>query len=197
MTGRRTFLRGALSALPFAVAVTALGAQDPAAAPDAGQAEMLRDPSLLGRPRDPASEYDNDPLVVGIERRLRCTCGCTLDIFTCRTTDFSCTFSPALHKEVIAMVKAGQTPEDIVATLVAREGPEMLMAPPARGFNLAGYLVPGLVMLSGALGLAAWLTRRRAVVVAAASAPTDSPLTPDPDPQQLERLRRALEDVES
>ncbi len=198
MTDRRGFLRGAICALPFAVAVRSLGAQQPAASPDTLQADMLRDPSLLGRLRDPASEYDNDPVVISIERRLRCTCGCTLDIYTCRTTDFSCTFSPALHREVIAMVESGQTPEDIVAALVAREGPAMLMAPPARGFNLAGYLVPGLVMASGALGLAAWLSRRRLTVVtdAAGIAPTAPPL-PTPDAEQMERLRRALDNVES
>lgn len=198
MTDRRGFLRGAICALPFAVAVRSLGAQQPAASPDTLQADMLRDPSLLGRLRDPASEYDNDPVVISIERRLRCTCGCTLDIYTCRTTDFSCTFSPALHREVIAMVESGQTPEDIVAALVAREGPAMLMAPPARGFNLAGYLVPGLVMASGALGLAAWLSRRRLTVAtdAAGIAPTAPPL-PTPDAEQMERLRRALDNVES
>lgn len=199
MTDRRGFLRGALRALPFAVAVRSLGAQQPGTSPDTLQADMLRDPSLLGRLRDPASEYDNDPVVVSIERRLRCTCGCTLDIYTCRTTDFSCTFSPVLHREVITMVKAGQTPEDIVAALVAREGPAMLMAPPARGFNLAGYLVPGLVMASGALGLAAWLSRRRMAVAADAPdiAATAPPSSTTPDAEQLARLRRALDDVES
>ncbi|MBA2292358.1 MAG: cytochrome c-type biogenesis protein CcmH [Gemmatimonadales bacterium] len=199
MIDRRALVRGALRALPFAVAVRSLGAQEGGASPDTLQADLLRDPSLLGRLRDPASEYDNDPVVVSIERRLRCTCGCTLDIYTCRTTDFSCTFSPALHREVIAMVKGGQTPEDVVAALVAREGPAMLMAPPARGFNLAGYLVPGLVMASGALGLAAWLSRRRMAVAADSpgTGAVTSPPLPAPDAEQMERLRRALEDVES
>ncbi|MEO5826028.1 MAG: cytochrome c-type biogenesis protein CcmH [Gemmatimonadales bacterium] len=199
MTDRRGFLRGALRALPFAVAVGPLGAQLPAASPDTLQADLLRDPSLLGRLRDPASAYDNDPVVISIERRLRCTCGCTLDIYTCRTTDFSCTFSPALHREVITMVKSGLTPEDIVAALVAREGPAMLMAPPARGFNLAGYLVPGLVMASGALGLAAWLSRRRLAVATAVPGmcPPVPPSPSVPDANQMERLRRALDDVES
>lgn len=200
MTERRQFLRCVATAMPFVVAIGSLGAQERGTpTSDTTSADPLRDPSLLGRLRDPASEYDNDPVVISIERRLRCTCGCTLDIYTCRTTDFSCTFSPALHREVIAMVKSGQTPEDIVAALVAREGPAMLMAPPARGFNLAGYLVPGLVMASGALGLAAWLSRRRVAVAGAAAGTDGSTLHPpsEPDADQLERLRRALDDVES
>ena len=171
----------------------------PQGTPDTLGAERLRDPTLVGRARDSATAFDNDPTVIGIERRLKCTCGCTLDIYTCRTTDFTCTYSPALHREVVEMVKAGQTPEQIVAAFVAREGEKMLMSPTTDGFNLAGYLVPGLAVGSGALVLAAYLSRRRQVATAeqvVVAAGTPEPL-PQPDEAQLERLRRALDEVES
>jgi cytochrome c-type biogenesis protein CcmH/NrfF len=171
-------------------------------AQDSAQADRLRDPYGVGQPRAPLTDLDNDPVVIAIERRLRCTCGCTLDIYTCRTTDFTCTFSPALHKEVMAMRTAGQEPEAIIDTFVAREGEAILMAPPAAGFNLAGYIVPGLVMLTGALGLAAWVSRRR---IAVAGGPDSSRglggAPPGPaveiDDVGRARLMAALDDVDA
>jgi cytochrome c-type biogenesis protein CcmH len=98
--------------------------------------------------------------VTGIERKLKCTCGCNLDVFTCRTTDFTCATSPAMHKEVVAYLEAGSTPEQVVAAFVAEYGEEVLMAPTTEGFNLAGYLVPGLALTIAGGALAAVLLRR-------------------------------------
>lgn len=191
---RRHLLRGfTLLAAPFAV--RGLLAQEPMKVLSKDSADQLAEPWLVGRPRDEITAMDNDAGVIALERRLRCTCGCTLDIYTCRTTDFTCTYSPALHKEIVAMVLAKQTPEEIVKAFVAREGEKVLMAPVASGFNLAGYLVPGLALASVGLALAAWLSRRQVAVAAASGSPTAPP--PPPDPEALERLRRALDEVDS
>lgn len=197
---RRSLLRtSALVALPLA-AHRALG-QDPTMkvlpADSVAAADRLAEPWLVGRPQAEITAMDNDPTVVGIERRLRCTCGCTLDIYTCRTTDFSCTYSPALHKEILAMVQAKDTPDQIIATFVAREGEKMLMAPAASGFNLAGYLVPGFAIASVGLALVAWLSRRRAAVSAATTSGTTVPPVTPPDAAAMEQLQRALDEVDS
>jgi cytochrome c-type biogenesis protein CcmH len=195
MIARRRFLGlGLVAVLP-----TLLAAQDEGpATPVAPQADPLRDPFSVGRVRDSLTTMDSDPVIIATERRLRCTCGCTLDIYTCRTTDFTCTFSPALHKEIVAMYIAGQTPEQIIDTFVAREGEAILMAPPAEGFNLTGYLLPGLLMAAGLLGLSAWIMRRKVAVAAVAPAPAGSPgAVAAPDADQMAQLRRALDDVES
>jgi len=34
-----------------------------------------------------------------LEHQIHCQCGCNLDVYTCRTTDFSCSVSPAMHAE--------------------------------------------------------------------------------------------------
>jgi len=162
-------------------------------------ADPLRNPFSVGRLRDPLTAADSDPILIATERRLRCTCGCTLDVYTCRTTDFTCTYSPAMHKEIKALFADGKTPEQVIEVFVAREGEAILMAPPARGFNLAGYLVPGLVMAAGVLGLIAWIGRRRGAV-AAAEGTTPVMATgaaAAPDAEARAALRRALEDVES
>ncbi len=159
-----------------------------------GAADPLRDPTLIGAPRAPLHPLDNDPTIIGIERKLRCTCGCTLDIYTCRTTDFSCTVSPALHREIRAMHEEGRTPQQIIDFMVAREGPEMLLSHPASGFNLAGYLVPGLSILVAGLLLAAWLLRKRTPVVVATVEPSPAPPV---DAAAQARLQRALDEVDS
>jgi cytochrome c-type biogenesis protein CcmH len=146
--------------------------------------------------RDTVTAIDNDTGVIAIERQLRCTCGCTLDIYTCRTTDFTCTYSPALHKEVVAMVQEGKAPEEIIIFFVEREGEKILMAPVPQGFNLAGYLVPGLGVAAASLALAAYLSRRRGAVAVATAGGASAPATA-PDPAAMERLKRALDDVES
>jgi cytochrome c-type biogenesis protein CcmH len=145
----------------------------------------------------PLGPLDNDPGVIAIEHRLRCSCGCTLDVYTCRTTDFSCTYSPEMHRLVVAQVQQGATADQILKWFVAQPeyGDKVLMSPPARGFNLAGYLVPGLLVAAVALVLAAWLSARRGRTALAVAEHAGA--QPPPDADQLERLRRALDDVES
>jgi cytochrome c-type biogenesis protein CcmH len=178
-----------------------------------GDRGTLRDPAAAGRPRSPTVTGDNDPEIQAIEQRLACSCGCTLDVFTCRTTDFTCTYSPKLHREVLALRERGLDAQAILDDFVARYGEKALMAPKPEGFNLAGYLVPG-AAIATAGGLLVWLFGRRRAVAAAAGGATvaDGPpampgaTTPAPvtrstpaeaTPEELERLRRALDEVES
>ena len=196
-SSRRHFLGIAVVSVGSAV-LRPLAAQDTnrVAPQDTGtvRGDLLRDPDGVGQRRDTVTAIDNDAGIIAIERQLKCTCGCTLDIYTCRTTDFTCTYSPALHKEVVALVQEGKTPEEVVRFFIDREGEKMLMAPAAQGFNLAGYLVPGLGMLAAGLALAAYLSRRREVVAVAAAGGA-SPMAPDAD--ALARLKRALDEVDS
>jgi cytochrome c-type biogenesis protein CcmH len=49
-----------------------------------------------------------------LEHRIRCQCGCTLDVFTCRTTDFSCQVSPAMHRDIMGLVEGGYDAQEII-----------------------------------------------------------------------------------
>jgi cytochrome c-type biogenesis protein CcmH len=202
MPSRRDFLRRATFAL-LPIAWARRAAQDtarsqgrPSSTGGGTAADTLAIP--VGRASAPLGPLDNDAGVIAIERRLRCSCGCTLDVYTCRTTDFSCTYSPAMHREVVTQVQHGATPEQIIQWFVAQPeyGEKVLMAPAARGFNLLGYLVPGLTVTAFGLVLAAWLVRRRAAV--GPGGPSDAGAAPEsPGADDTERLRRALDDVES
>src|SRR5512145_3112213 len=91
------------------------------------------DPSRAGRPREVTTAADNDAAIQAIEKRLKCSCGCGLDIYTCRTTDFTCTYSPALHKEVVKLAEQGKNDQQIIDAFIAQYGEAVLMAPPRRG----------------------------------------------------------------
>jgi cytochrome c-type biogenesis protein CcmH len=189
MLDRRRFLLrlGAAIAVPQAAQQDSLAGR--------GDLGTLRDPYAAGRPRDRTIAGDADARIQAIEQRLACSCGCTLDVFTCRTTDFTCTYSPKLHREVVALYDEGKSAEEILDAFVAKYGEKALMAPKPEGFNLAGYWVPGAVIALAGAGLFALISRRRQAVAAAAPSAESGP-PPDATPEEMERLRRALSEVE-
>ena len=192
---RRELLRGAVLALLGGAAFrTRAAGQVPVARPDSVVGDPLYRPDLVQQ-RAVATAADNDPVVKELEQKLKCTCGCNLDIYVCRTTDFTCQYSPALHKEVVDLRAAGKNPEEVVAAFVAKYGEQILMAPPAEGFNLAGYLVPGAaVLLAGSvIGL---VLLRRSRDAAPEPRPALAGDLPAPNSADQETLRRALADVQ-
>jgi cytochrome c-type biogenesis protein CcmH len=163
-----------------------------------GATGTLRDPSVVGRPRQPTAVRGDEGEIKAIEQRLACGCGCTLDVFTCRTTDFTCTYSPELHREVLALRDDGKTAQQILDAFVDKYGEKALMAPKPEGvINLTGYLLPGGLIAAAAAGLILFITRRKAVVAAASAvAAPGSPVGDHASPEELDRLRRALADLE-
>lgn len=191
MTSRRDFVRFAAA---FPLGIRAAG-QDSLAG--RGATGTLRDPAAAGRSRAPTDPRENEAEVQAIEQRLACNCGCTLDVFTCRTTDFSCTYSPALHREVLALRESGKTAQEILDAFVAKYGEKALMAPRPEGFNWVGYLLPGAAILVAGAGLVAVISRRRVAVASGPAPPDPSSEVPGPaaSPEELERLRRELSEV--
>src|SRR5438876_6083745 len=187
---RRGFLAvatGLLSAYP----PIRLSAQSPDSLPGTGPSGRLWDPSRAGRPLPPVTARDNDAAIQVIEKQIHCTCGCNLDVYTCRTTDFTCTVSPAMHREVLALAAQGKTGPEIIDAFVREHGVAILMAPPKRGFNLAGYFVPSLLIV--AAGVVLTLVLRRWARTAAPEAAAPRPLAAAGTPEELERLRGELD----
>lgn len=126
-----------------------------------------------------------------LEHRLRCQCGCTLDVFTCRTTDFSCQVSPAMHRDVMAMVDGGYDAREITDTFVAAYGDRVLMAPPKVGFNILGYVLPSIGVAVGAVFLM-YVIRGFGRPPAAAATTSGGGI--DASPEELARLDAAVRD---
>ena len=169
---------------------TRQSAQDTTAGPNG----RLYDPSWVN-PVQPVTARDNDAGIQAIEKRIKCTCGCGLDVYTCRTTDFTCPVSPKMHAQVLTLAAAGNTAEQIVAAFVQEHGIEILMAPPKRGFNLIGWGTPWVVVFFAgavlAFALAQWAKRGRAALSAAPVGDSGA------SPAELEQLREALRRTEA
>jgi len=174
--------------------------QTPAARPpDSTARGRLWAPEMAGRSRAPATARDDDSLVKALESKLRCTCGCNLDVFTCRTTDFTCTTSPAMHRVVLARLDSGMTADQVLAAFERQYGEVVFMQPPKRGFNLAAYIMPFVGLLAGLLivGLVirGWFRVRPKEPLEGAAAPAEAgPAATDDD---LTRLQQELEKFEA
>jgi len=127
-----------------------------------------------------------------LEHRIKCQCGCVLDVFTCRTTDFSCSVSPAMHRDVADLVAGGYNAAEILAAFQGVYGERVLMAPLKQGFNWLGYIMPFAALIAAGAAVAVlirkWGARAAAVPAAASGAPLDA------TPEELEALQAALRD---
>jgi cytochrome c-type biogenesis protein CcmH len=176
---------------------TRLGAQQPTQGAPAPAADQLFDPNSLERRDAIVEETANDATVNAAEHRLACPCPCTLDVFTCRTTDFTCSYSPDRHKEVVALVEQGMNVGQVLDTMVRTYGEEALMAPIPQGFNLVGYVLPASVILGlGAIIVAALAIRQRGERLVPAKAKS-SGAPADVSVEEAERIERELRELES
>ena len=132
-----------------------------------------------------------------VEKKLRCQCGCTLDVYTCRTTDFACEVSPAMHRDIIGLVEGGYGAQEIIDAFVDSYGEKVLMAPTKSGFNLVGWTMPFGALLVGG-GVLAVLLRRWRRRGAVAAAERGSPARPravpglDASAEELARVEAAV-----
>ena len=140
-----------------------------------------------------ASRSMNDEDRDSLERQIRCQCGCTLDVYICRTTDFSCQVSPAMHRDIISLVAGGYAAQEILDAFVTTYGERALMAPKREGFNLAGYLVPFAALGAGAVALTVVLRGMSRRPAPAATGPRGAPpASAHPTDDEIARLQAAV-----
>ena len=85
-----------------------------------------------------------------IEQSLKCDCGCGLDVHSCQF-QMQCGTSPVWSARIRRELNDGMTTEAIQAGFVAEFGETVLMSPPAEGFNLVGYLLPGIAIVTAGM----------------------------------------------
>jgi len=133
-----------------------------------------------------AEEPANDPRVRAVAEQLLCYCGCsTQSVAYC-----ACGIAQEERAKIQADLDAGKSSDAIVAAWVERYGTRILIEPPARGFNLLGWLLPSVVLLIAGAALA-WQIRRwsRLAPIAAPALPT-----PEIDPRYADRLTARLDE---
>jgi cytochrome c-type biogenesis protein CcmH/NrfF len=95
-----------------------------------------------------------------VEQSIRCNCSCNLDVHTCQF-QMQCDTSPGWSKRMYQELEAGETIEAIQAGFVADFGGTALMSPPAEGFNLVGYFLPSIAIVTAGM-LIGLIVRARA-----------------------------------
>jgi cytochrome c-type biogenesis protein CcmH len=194
MISRRAWLQAAALSAGGAVLGRA-GAQQPGAIVDTSNLfamDQTAARSVRMAPKPGASPSMTPDERDALEHRIRCQCGCTLDVFTCRTTDFSCQVSPAMHRDIMSLVDGGYDAQEILGAFVNVYGDQALMAPPKEGFNLVGYVLPSIAIAVGAVLLVVMMRRwkREPAIVAAAPPAPVAGATAD----ELRRLDAAVRD---
>ena len=158
---RRDFLRAGIVIATGLVLAPRLRAQNAQQTQGAANIEM---PTTAYKPVSLPAQKGAKPRLTQLqrdelERGLKCACPCKLDVFTCRTTDFQCGISPAMHSDVVRLIDGGYSADEIVAAFTTVYGERVLMAPVKEGFNIAGYVVPFITLGIGATMLVALLRR--------------------------------------
>lgn len=188
------------------VAARTAWAQDAAASQSAtapgGEAMAADSYKPVVRPAKPnAVKQMDEKQLEAFERNLSCPCPCTLDIYTCRTTDFNCGISPAVHGDIQRMVEGGYSGDEIMAAMTQTYGDFILMQPRKQGFNLLAWFAPFAAIALGAVAIGALLRgwRRNADVAAAnrAGEPTALDAALDATPDELARLQAAVREERS
>ena len=187
---RRAFLAGALGS--FVLAARALAQAVPA--------DTAHGPTMSG-PMDgsaylpvtlPPKTSGAAPLTQDqrdeVEHQLKCQCGCVLDVYVCRTTDFTCPVSPAMHRDVLTLASTGYDVKEIVVAFQAVYGERVLMAPVKQGFNLVGYALPFVVIAGGGVAVYRWVRKRSARNVQAAPASA----APAASAEEMARIEAAV-----
>ena len=126
-----------------------------------------------------------------LERAIKCQCSCGLDLHSCQY-QMQCGYSPGWSQRIRQELEAGSDMETIQAGFVADFGTQVLMSPPAEGFNLVGYLLPALAIVTAGMLvglLARGGTSKRTL------APVES--FSDEDEERLRTELRKLEETES
>lgn len=188
------------------VAARTAWAQDAAAPQSAtapgGEAMTADSYKPVVRPAKPnAVKQMDEKQLEAFERNLACPCPCTLDIYTCRTTDFNCGISPAVHGDIQRLVEGGYSGDEIMAAMTQTYGDFILMQPRKQGFNLLAWFAPFAAIALGAVAIGALLRgwRRNADVAAASRVgePTALDAAIDATPDELARLQAAVREERS
>ncbi|MDH3205189.1 MAG: cytochrome c-type biogenesis protein CcmH [Gemmatimonadota bacterium] len=135
--------------LPALVAALALALVMPAAAQSGtSPARTGFDPT-----RPPGGHYHVGEIGetwLGIEHNVRCNCSCGLDVHSCQF-QMQCDTSPGWSQRIIRSLEAGESVDAIQASFVADFGGTVLMSPPVEGFNLVGYFLPAVAIISAGM----------------------------------------------
>ena len=134
----------------------------------------------------PARAVDPRPTVESIGEHVMCLCGCVAILNHC--PHLNCLMHEEIRATIQKAIAEGKDEPAILQLLVQQYGTKVLAAPPAQGFNLAAWILPGLGLALG-LGLVVAIVRRwRGPRLTPAVAGTSA----DVDPKLLAKIEEEM-----
>ncbi len=129
-----------------------------------------------------------------VESSLTCQCGCGLTVHSCNHVN--CGSAIPLKKEIGEQISAGRSLPEILSHFEETYGEVVLAAPTTRGFNLAAWVMPFVVLGIGGLVVAVVLRRWRTGETAAGPAVSGVPSGPESgaNDELRARLERELQE---
>lgn len=113
-----------------------------------------------------------------ISDHLVCQCGCNMVLRVCNHQN--CPSAIPMRHEIEQQIGEGKDNDAIIASFVAKDGVKVLSTPPAEGFDLAAWVMPGFALVIGLFAAwyfaARWATKRKLAVASASTASVDPAL---------------------
>jgi cytochrome c-type biogenesis protein CcmH len=135
------------------LAGTWMGARALAQDPGAGQAPQGNMNATAPAPADETSGPKapvSDPRVQKLGHELMCMCGCNEILIECQHQGSNqCLMHDQMMAEVERRVAGGESNDLILQSFVQEYGPQVLVVPPAKGFDLTAWLMPIFASLIG------------------------------------------------
>lgn len=124
-----------------------------------------------------------------VESSLTCQCGCGLTVHSCNHVN--CGSAIPLKKEIGEQIGEGRDLPEILSHFEEKYGEVVLSAPTTRGFNLAAWVMPFVILGLGGLVVGVVLWRWRGATTA--EPPPVSPVPSDAESAAQSELRERLE----
>jgi len=128
------------------------------------------------------------PTLKSIGEALICQCSCGQTVYGCN--HFECASRAEMNALIEKEIAAGKDETTILQDFVKQYGVQVLASPPAKGFTLAVWILPGLGLILGLAVLIAFVRRWRKPALQ----PDQSPPAPI-DPKLLEAVEEEMKRI--
>lgn len=106
------------------------------------------------------------PTLEQVGNQVECQCGCVTLLNRCPHLPSECESRAEMQTVILADIQKGKTDRAILHDLVERFGVHVLASPPATGFDLTVWVLPGVILIVGLGIVVAIVCRWRAKVSA-------------------------------
>lgn len=152
---------------------------------------MLLLASVNSRSANLPAQADPDAVAKSVGDKVYCLCGCVTTLNHCPHPESQCTL-PVGKAEMLKLIRKdvaeGKSENLILGDFVLRFGAQVLASPPAKGFDLAVWILPGFGLIAGLVIVVVLVRRFRR--------PKDVPPPPQPlDPRVMAAVEEEMKKV--